>query len=98
VLFVQAEEKSFNASAGDFVYTPHGTIHWFKNIGKTDAKMLVCATPAGLEKFFEETFDPAVDRFAAPPPASQAMLARFMAAAPRYGLEIVNPGQSADAH
>lgn len=95
-LMVQAGEKSLHVSPGDFVHVPRGTPHCFKNIGKCNARLLVTVTPAGLEKFFEETFDPAADRSAAPPPASEAMIARFVAAAPRYGLEIVPPAESAE--
>jgi len=32
--------------------------HSFLNTGNVDTKFLLVATPAGLEKFFEEAFDP----------------------------------------
>lgn len=96
-LMFEADGKSFHASAGDFIHTPRGTVHCFKNIGKGNAKQLVLCAPAGLEKFFEETFDSARDRSAAPPPLSEAMIGRFMAAASRYGLEIVHSVESAEA-
>jgi quercetin dioxygenase-like cupin family protein len=90
-LTIQAGGKTINASAGDFVYLPRGIMHSFQNTGKSKARLLVLATPAGLEKFFEETFDPARDSTSDPPPPSEAMIARFMAAAPKYGLEIMLP-------
>ncbi len=55
------------------------------------AKALVLITPAGLEGFFAEVFEPAVDRSATPPPASKELIGRALAAAPRYGLELLPP-------
>jgi uncharacterized RmlC-like cupin family protein len=93
-LMIQAGEE-FIASPGDFVHIPRGIVHCFKNTGPGSARMLVTATPAGLEKFFAEAFDPAPDNSTAPPPASEAMLARLMEAAPRHGLELLIPVASA---
>lgn len=45
----------------------------------------------GFEKFFEEAFYPAVDRSAAPPLVTEALLARVLAAALRHGLEFLPP-------
>ena len=90
-LTIQAGEKTLKASPGDFVHLPRGMVHSFQNTGDVDAKFLVLVTPAGLEKFFEEAFYPAVDRSAAPPPMTEALAARLLAAAPRHGLEFVSP-------
>ena len=90
-LTIQAGEKTLKASPGDFVHLPRGMVHSFQNTGDVDAKFLVLVTPAGLEKFFEEAFYPAVDRSAAPPPMTEALAARLLAAAPRHGLEFVPP-------
>jgi quercetin dioxygenase-like cupin family protein len=84
-------ERTVDFSVGDFGHVPRGTVHWFKNIGKGDVKMLVTVTPAGLEKFFEEAFYRAVDGEAAPTCLTEAMLARVMIAAPKYGLELLPP-------
>lgn len=89
-LTVQAGEKTINACAGDFVYLPRGVVHSFRNTGDIDAKFLLVVTPAGLENFFAEVFDPAEDRSSSPPP-SKVMLARAKSAAPRYGLELLSP-------
>jgi len=56
-----------------------------------NAKFIVVVTPAGLEKFFEEAFYPAVDRSSAPPLATEALVARLLAAAPKHGLELLPP-------
>jgi hypothetical protein len=49
--------------------------------------MILTFTPAGIEKFFEETLEPAVDPTQPPPDNSDAVAARYAAVAPRYGME-----------
>ena len=90
-LTIQVGEEILNASAGDFVYLPRGIQHSFKNTGDVNAKFIVVVTPAGLEKFFEEAFYPAVDHSSAPPLATEALVARLLAAAPKHGLELLPP-------
>jgi len=89
-LTIQVGGKAFNAAAGDFVYLPRGIVHCFKNTGNVVAKFLLVVTPAGLDRFFREEFDPAWDD-SPPPHAGKAMIARLLAAAPRYGLEFLPP-------
>lgn len=93
-LSIQAAGRTFQASSGDFVHIPRGTVHSFRNDGSADAKMLLTISPAGpvgLQQFFEESFYPAPDRESAPPLLSEELLRRMMAAAPRNGLEFVAP-------
>lgn len=52
-------DRTFVAGAGSFVFLPRGVVHGFKNVGAQPARMLIMATPAGLEKFFEEVGQPA---------------------------------------
>jgi len=89
-LTIQIGEDILTASPGDSVYLPRGIVHSFKNTGDVDAKVLVLITPAGLENFFAEVFDPAADRFAAPP-FNKEVIARSLASAPRYGLVLLPP-------
>ena len=91
-LAVQVGGDTLTASPGDFVYLPRGIAHSFKNTGDVNAKALVLITPAGLENFFAEVFDPAVDRSAAPPPPSkEELIVRSLAASPRYGMVLLPP-------
>ncbi len=89
-LTVQVGGDTITASAGDFVYLPRGIAHGFRNNGDGYVKALVLTTPAGLEGFFAEVFEPAADH-ATPPPVSRELIARAQAAAPRYGLELLPP-------
>lgn len=90
-LTVQVGDDTITASPGDFVFLPRGIAHSFRNAGEVTARALVLATPAGLEGFFSEVFEPARDRSAAPPPPGKELIARAIAAAPKYGLELLPP-------
>ena len=90
-LTVQVGGKTLAASAGDVAFLPRGIVHSFKNTGDAKARALVVTTPAGLEHYFAEVFDPVTDRSAAPPLPSKEFLARALAASPRYGLELLPP-------
>jgi len=88
-LTLQVGGNTITASAGDFVFLPRGLAHSFKNTAQGSAKALVLTTPAGLEGFFAEVFEPALDRSATPPPPSRELIARAQAASQRYGLELL---------
>jgi quercetin dioxygenase-like cupin family protein len=90
-------DKVVRARAGDFVNVPRGIVHCFSNNGPTTARMIVTFTPAGMEGFFEETLEPAIDRGAAPPQNNSAVAERYVAAAAKYGLEFVSRAQAAAA-
>lgn len=90
-LTIQVGGDTITASAGDFAYLPRGIAHAFKNTGKGTAKVLVMITPAGLEDYFAEIFTPVADAAAPPPPVSKELIARAIAASPKYGLELLPP-------
>jgi quercetin dioxygenase-like cupin family protein len=93
-LTVQADGRTFQASPGDFIHIPRGTVHSFRNDGVVDAKLLTTispAGPAGLEQFFAESFYPATDRSASSPLITEELMGRIMAAAPKNNLEFVRP-------
>jgi quercetin dioxygenase-like cupin family protein len=77
------------AGAGDFVNVPRGTVHRFHNDGTAPMRMILTFTPAGIERFFEETLERALDPTLEPPEAPEAVAARYVAAAPRYGLDFL---------
>jgi quercetin dioxygenase-like cupin family protein len=77
------------AGVGDFVNVPRGTVHNFHNASDALTRMILTFTPANMEHFFEETLERALDPTQAPPDNVDAVAARYVAAAPRYGLEFV---------
>ena len=85
-LTVNVNGKTLNASVGDVVQLPRGIAHSFQNNGDVDAKVLVMAAPAGLEKLFEEGFYPAADWPDAMPPMSDEFMARVSKAAAKCGV------------
>jgi quercetin dioxygenase-like cupin family protein len=81
--------ETVTGGAGDFVNVPRGTVHRFHNSGTTPARMILTFTPAGIERFFEETLERALSATQTPPDNLDEVAARYAAAAPRYGLEFV---------
>jgi quercetin dioxygenase-like cupin family protein len=77
------------AGAGDFVNVPRGTVHRFHNDGAEAMRMILTFTPAGIERFFEETLERALDPTQAPPEPPEAVAARYVVAAPKYGMQFL---------
>lgn len=90
-LTIYAGGNTITASPGDSAFLPRGIVHCFKNNCDSTVKALVLVTPAGLENYFSEGFEPALDPSGPPPHASGEMIARLLKAAPRYGLEFFPP-------
>jgi quercetin dioxygenase-like cupin family protein len=90
-LTIQVGDKALIASPGDVVQLPRGVMHCFQNTGNVNAKFLVVAAPAGLEKFFEEGFYPAADWPNAMPPMNDEFMGRVMTAAAKRGLTFLPP-------
>jgi quercetin dioxygenase-like cupin family protein len=90
-LTIRVGENTITASPGDSAFLPRRIVHSFKNTGNGNARALVVISPAGLENYFAEVFNPAMGRAAAPPPPSKELIARALAASPRYGLELLPP-------
>ena len=82
-------EPRVNGTAGDFVNVPRGTVHRFHNAGAAPARLILTFTPAGIERFFEETLERAKDPDQSPPHNIQEVAARYAEAAPRYGMEFL---------
>jgi mannose-6-phosphate isomerase-like protein (cupin superfamily) len=75
------------AGPGDFVNVPKGVLHCFRNFSDEPMRMILTFTPAGIEKFFEETLERAYDLTQDCPDNLAEVGARFVEAAPRYGME-----------
>jgi quercetin dioxygenase-like cupin family protein len=72
---------------GDFVNIPKGVLHCFRNLSDTPVRMILTFTPAGIEKFFEETLERALDLTQCCPDNIAEVSARYAEAAPRYGMQ-----------
>ena len=90
-LTIQVGDKVLIASPGDVVHLPRGVMHSFQNTGNVNAKVLIVAEPAGLERFFEEAFYPAADWPDAMPPMNNEFMGRVMTAAAKCGLTFLPP-------
>jgi quercetin dioxygenase-like cupin family protein len=82
-------DETVTAGPGAFVNVPRGMVHRFHNSGTGTARLILTFTPAGMERFFEETLERALDPTQPPPDNHEAVVARYAAAAPRYGLEFL---------
>ena len=86
---IRLADEIVTAGPGDFVNVPRGAVHNFHNSGGSVARLILTFTPAGIEKFFEETLERALDPSAPIPDNVDEVAARYDAAAPRYGLEVL---------
>ena len=51
---VQSRRRHAPRGAGGMAFGPRGVPHAFQNVGDTRGRLLVIATPSGLERFFEQ--------------------------------------------
>ncbi len=79
------------ATAGMFANVPVGTPHSFKNESDRPAKMLISVAPAGLEQMFIEVGVPLTEGATTALPPTKEEIAKLLAVAPRYGIEIRVP-------
>ena|SRR5689334_9199108 len=85
-----ADGAPVHATVGALVTVPRGVTHTYKNVSANAGRMIVVATPAGLEHFFAALGQP--DTGEAPPkPAGPPDFAAMAAVARHYGIEIVGP-------
>ena len=86
---IRLGEETVLAGAGDFVNVPRGTVHCFHNEGTETMRMILTFTPAGMERFFEETLQPVLDPTQDAPADIDTIVARYVEAAPRHGLKFI---------
>jgi quercetin dioxygenase-like cupin family protein len=73
--------KPFSVAVGDFVHAPSNEPHVFQNTSDKDARMLIIAKPGGLENYFAELAEKAMND-----PANVAALSEIGA---RYGVTLL---------
>jgi quercetin dioxygenase-like cupin family protein len=91
-LTYQADDQTYQLGPESFIYLPPGVAHAFRVTSST-AKFLVINAPGGLIDIYDEVGRPAGNRVLPPPDEQQlhADVERWLAAAPRYGIEVVGP-------
>jgi quercetin dioxygenase-like cupin family protein len=89
----QVGDKKITAKPGTFVQGPRGVAHSFKNNTKQPARILGFVTPAGFENFFKEFAQPVASFDSPAIPVSEEQVKKLLAAAPKYGLQILPPNQ-----
>jgi len=89
MLDIKMNDRVVQAKTGDFVHIPRGTVHAFRNSGTESARLLLIFSPGGMERFFEETLEQVQDRSTPQPDNMDTVVARYLEAAPRHGLEFV---------
>ena len=87
----QIGDQTITGKTGTFVQGPRGIPHSFKNNGKLPARMLVYITPAGFENFVKEFAQPVASFDSPAIPVNQDEINKLIAAAPKYGIQILPP-------
>lgn len=81
---------------GGYAFVPRGTPHAYRNIGEAPGRMLIMETPGGIhEQFFMEAGDLVADPAGAQDSAGPPNLGKIMAAAAKYGIELLLPADEA---
>jgi mannose-6-phosphate isomerase-like protein (cupin superfamily) len=86
---MQCGDRTFEATAGAFVFLPRGVPHSFVVEGDTPARMLTLMTPGGGEAFFQEAGRPA-ERVGLPP-AAPLDIATLKRVGAMFESEIIGP-------
>lgn len=88
----QIEDQQVIGTPGMFANMPIGTPHSFRNQSDKPARMLISVSPAGLEEMFFEVGVPVARGDSTALPPAKEEIEKLIAAAPRYGIEILLPG------
>jgi mannose-6-phosphate isomerase-like protein (cupin superfamily) len=86
-------EQALTVGPGAFVHVPRGTLHTYKNVGRTPGRLVVMLTPGGFENLWKELGVPATQHTAPPAAQESDVIQRLMTLAPRYHLQVPPPPQ-----
>jgi len=82
-------DERLTVRAGESLHAVRNVPHRFRNESAAPVTALCIATPAGLEDFFAEVGTPLTSADAPIPPPSESDIARILAIAPRYGIQML---------
>lgn len=89
-LAIHIDGTDFRAAPGSITFAPRGLPHFYQAESE-ECRFLALITPAGFEQWFVETGEPAGDLSLPPIPDSPPDVGALIAAAARYGVEILGP-------
>ena len=85
-----ADGETRSLSSGETIFVPRGTAHAYTNDGTSAARMIAVYSPAGMEGWFREVYQPVKDPSEPPPPVTPEMLEGMRVAGPRYNVEWID--------
>ena len=88
-LTYQAGDERVDLEPGGFIYLPQGLPHAFRTTGTEPVRYLALTLPGGVLGLYDEVGTPAPERRLPDGGVNGDDVARWLAAAPRYGLQIV---------
>ena len=88
-LTYQAADERVDLEPGGFIYLPRGVPHAFRTTSAV--RYLALTLPGGVMEMYDEVGTPALQRRLPDGGVTGEEIARWMAAAPRYGLQVVGP-------
>ena len=87
-LTFELDGRTIPAPAGTFLQAPLGVQHRFSNAGNVPARAYVWVYPAGFENFIKEVAEVVPDEATPARTPIPEQIAKIVAAAPKYGLEM----------
>jgi mannose-6-phosphate isomerase-like protein (cupin superfamily) len=90
-LTYQAGDQRVDLEPGGFIFLPQGLPHAFRTTGSVPVRYLALTLPGAVMGLYDEVGTPAPQRRLPDGGVTGEDVARWLAAAPRYGLQIVGP-------
>lgn len=87
-LMFQVGNEIFQATTGAFINMPRGLVHNFKNVGTTEAVLLITFSPAGIEDMFCEMGRSVIDASKRPASLTSLEIENMLEIAAQYGIKI----------
>jgi quercetin dioxygenase-like cupin family protein len=87
----QIGSETIAAKPGTFIQGPRGIPHSFKNNGRNPARMLVFVAPPAFENFIKAFAQPVASFDSPAIPVNPQEIEKLLAAAPKYGIQILPP-------
>ena len=84
-----SEGRRMTCGSGAFVFLPRGLPHGFRVLGASPANVLLMVNPGGFEQFVNDVGEPTSSTIL--PDPTEPDMPKLIAAAAKYGIEILGP-------